>query len=52
MWEPNEREKKYLELIAVMTTDCMLGIGTLDRKTYFYNLETAIKQLKEEEANV
>jgi len=49
MWEPNEEEKKYLDLIAGMTVDCRMGRGTDSRKTYLENLEEIIRQMSEQE---
>lgn len=46
-WEPNNKERKYLVLVMSMTTDCILGRGTVDRETYVGNLERIAKQLGE-----
>ena len=38
MWTPNDAEKKHLELVIAMSTDCLMGNGTVDVITYVRNL--------------
>ena len=38
-WQPNLEERKHLELIIIMATDCLLGKGTDTKKTFTQNLE-------------
>lgn len=42
----NEQFRKYLDMIASMTVDCIMGGITAD--TYMLNLETAIPLMKKE----
>ena len=37
-WNPSMEERKYLELVISMTTDCLIGKGTVDLSTYTTNL--------------
>lgn len=46
-WIPTNDEKRYLDLIASMTVDCLLGKGTVNRRTYTDNLRTCANQLDE-----
>ncbi len=38
-WQPNKEQGKYLNTIASMTVDCLMGKGTVDRGTYTSNLK-------------
>ena len=40
IWEPSDEQKKYLELVVVMSTDCILGKGTDTVDTYIGNLKS------------
>jgi hypothetical protein len=46
-WQPNDEEQKYLKLIISMTTDCLMGKGTADRKAYVNNLKSICRLLDE-----
>lgn len=51
-WKPSKEEKRFVELVAAMSTDCLMGNGTTDRKTYLLNLRAVadcLEKLKEEE---
>ena len=47
MWKPSEEEKKYLELLLSMVTDCLLGRGTEDEKTFLANLKLIANRMDE-----
>ena len=46
-WKAEGEDRKYLELIASMTTDAMLGRGVDTRETYLSNLERMIKGMRD-----
>ena len=48
-WTPNEEEKKYLELIIGMSSDCLCSNGTVDLQTYIKNLKTIVNLLEDGE---
>ena len=37
-WKPDEEEKKYIELVMSMSSDCLLGRGTSNLQTFCENL--------------
>ena len=51
-WIPSKDEQKYLELVASMSIDCIMGRGTSDRKAYVNNLRTAAELLDKVKTDV
>lgn len=52
-WTPTEEENKYLQTVASMTIDCIMGNGTENKETYVSNLRLfadAIEKTKQETA--
>lgn len=39
VWRPDDAQKKVLNIIMSMTTDCLLNRGTVDVETYVSNLK-------------
>jgi len=37
-WIPTAKERKYIELVISMSTDCLMGRGTQNADTYCLNL--------------
>ena len=45
-WKPTDEEAKYLKLVVSMSTDCLLGKGTIDGDTYISNLLIIVTDLE------
>ena len=45
-WIPNKEQKVVMATIARMTIDCMAHCGTVDERTYIFNLQQYIRILK------
>ena len=46
-WNPSEKEKKYVELVIAMSSDCLLGRGVVDADCYCLNLIMIAKAIGE-----
>ena len=51
-WNPNDRQKKFLETIIVMSTDCIMGKGTANIETYLSNLRIMADMIEKKEIEV
>ena len=45
-WNPSDEEKRYIELVATMSIDCLRGNGTVDAMTYISNLRAIAKSIE------
>lgn len=44
-WTPTKEQRKYLEIVVSMSTDCILGCGVDSLRTYLVNLEIVIDSM-------
>jgi hypothetical protein len=47
-WKPDDEQRQFLNTIASMTYDCLMGNGTVDVETYLSNLRIMCDMMEKE----